>query len=386
MEPENDHPVAASCSTTLTPHKATTSDVNGAEEQYEMQNGGVDYKNKGKAIQLDSQSDDEQLDGPASDSHDAMNNDESFPGLLDLEEDDDDDYCDHYAYEIEDEHADEYVSEYQALFDAKEKEIPAGVEVAMDWLPNSEATKPSGSSKTSRDEHWIKPEATSSSSSSSKKATLGIQIDLSSFALPYNPKGFEPNSCNAVPHYSGLGLKYSPMHLGLPQTQGTVMGEASVPAPASASASSALSLQMKKKYPGGFSTARTLPLVEEVISAPVTSRVKRNVEDYLGKYLFFKKFDIVEDLVDHHYANKGTSSKQHSKEWAKRIQEEWKILENDLPEMIFVRGYESRMDLLRAVIVGADGTPYHDGLFFFDIFFPDAYPSVPPCVSIVFLM
>ena len=46
--------------------------------------------------------------------------------------------------------------------------------------------------------------------------------------------------------------------------------------------------------------------------------------------------------------------------------------------MIFVRAYESRMDLMRAVIVGADGTPYHDGLFFFDIYFPDTYPSVPP--------
>ncbi|CAN0921736.1 Probable ubiquitin-conjugating enzyme E2 25 [Linum grandiflorum] len=36
------------------------------------------------------------------------------------------------------------------------------------------------------------------------------------------------------------------------------------------------------------------------------------------------------------------------------------------------------MDLMTAVIVGADGTPYHDGLFFFDIFFPDCYPNVPP--------
>lgn len=47
-------------------------------------------------------------------------------------------------------------------------------------------------------------------------------------------------------------------------------------------------------------------------------------------------------------------------------------------EMIFVRAYESRMDLLRAVIIGAAGTPYHDGLFFFDLFFPDQYPKVPP--------
>ena len=47
-------------------------------------------------------------------------------------------------------------------------------------------------------------------------------------------------------------------------------------------------------------------------------------------------------------------------------------------DTIFVRVYESRMDLLRAVIIGAEGTPYHDGLFFFDIFFPSGYPSVPP--------
>jgi ubiquitin-protein ligase len=43
-----------------------------------------------------------------------------------------------------------------------------------------------------------------------------------------------------------------------------------------------------------------------------------------------------------------------------------------------VRVYEERMDLLRACIVGAEGTPYHDSLFFFDIFFPPDYPHEPP--------
>lgn len=36
------------------------------------------------------------------------------------------------------------------------------------------------------------------------------------------------------------------------------------------------------------------------------------------------------------------------------------------------------MDLLRAVIVGAYGTPYQDGLFFFDFHLPSEYPIVPP--------
>ncbi|GKE45666.1 probable ubiquitin-conjugating enzyme E2 25 isoform X2, partial [Tanacetum coccineum] len=50
-------------------------------------------------------------------------------------------------------------------------------------------------------------------------------------------------------------------------------------------------------------------------------------------------------------------------------------------DTIFVRVYESRMDLLRAAIIGAQGTPYHDGLFFFDVCFPITYPSSPPLVT-----
>ncbi|OEL27269.1 putative ubiquitin-conjugating enzyme E2 23 [Dichanthelium oligosanthes] len=38
------------------------------------------------------------------------------------------------------------------------------------------------------------------------------------------------------------------------------------------------------------------------------------------------------------------------------------------------------MDLLRAAMVGAAGTPYHDALFFFDVQLPPSYPAVPPQV------
>lgn len=53
-------------------------------------------------------------------------------------------------------------------------------------------------------------------------------------------------------------------------------------------------------------------------------------------------------------------------------------------ETIYVRVYEERMDLLRAVLVGAPGTPYHDGLFFFDILLPPEYPHEPPVSSLCF--
>ncbi|GAB4846420.1 ubiquitin-conjugating enzyme [Ancistrocladus abbreviatus] len=113
----------------------------------------------------------------------------------------------------------------------------------------------------------------------------------------------------------------------------------------------------------------------------VSPRQGDTIEVHILKKLeHFKKFDTMLDHSDHHYANKKESSMKPSKSWVKKIQEEWKILERDLPDTIFVRVYETRMDLLRAVIVGAEGTPYHDGIFFFDVYFPYSYPSVPPHV------
>ncbi|XP_071715780.1 uncharacterized protein [Rutidosis leptorrhynchoides] len=108
---------------------------------------------------------------------------------------------------------------------------------------------------------------------------------------------------------------------------------------------------------------------------------KPDNDDVLKRYECFKKFDTVVDYSDHSYSKENSEMKQPPKKWAKRIQEEWRILEKDLPDTIFVRVYESRMDILRAVIIGADGTPYHDGLFFFDVYFPSDYPYSPPLVN-----
>ncbi|XP_006654169.2 putative ubiquitin-conjugating enzyme E2 38 [Oryza brachyantha] len=96
------------------------------------------------------------------------------------------------------------------------------------------------------------------------------------------------------------------------------------------------------------------------------------------KYEFFKQFDVVENFSDHYYAKKTVG--KAGKDWTKRIQHDWKLLEKDLPASIYVRVSENRMDLLRAVIIGPQGTPYHDGLFFFDAQFTSTYPATPPVV------
>ncbi|KAL5997645.1 hypothetical protein ACLOJK_008575 [Asimina triloba] len=105
-----------------------------------------------------------------------------------------------------------------------------------------------------------------------------------------------------------------------------------------------------------------------------------------GKLEQFKKFDTVNDYADHHFvhgAGKGLMLSQVKKGWLKKVQHEWTLLEKDLPDTIYVRVYEERIDLMRAAIVGAPGTPYHDGLFFFDIFLPPDYPHEPPLVHYI---
>ncbi|XBI23786.1 hypothetical protein VPH35_048960 [Triticum aestivum] len=95
----------------------------------------------------------------------------------------------------------------------------------------------------------------------------------------------------------------------------------------------------------------------------------------------FPRFDVLQmSPLDHHYLEITDQGASRGKSWAKTVQKEWKILENDLPETIYVRAFEDRMDLLRVVMVGVSGTPYHHGLFFFDLQLPPSYPSAPPQV------
>ncbi|QHO21481.1 hypothetical protein HN51_063882 [Arachis hypogaea] len=101
-----------------------------------------------------------------------------------------------------------------------------------------------------------------------------------------------------------------------------------------------------------------------------------------GREQIFKVFDIVSEVPDDHFF--GSPSKESSSystansNLSKCAMKEWKILEQNLPDSIYIRVYENRIDLMRAVIIGAAGTPYHDGLFFFDIKLPSKYPNYPP--------
>ncbi len=53
-----------------------------------------------------------------------------------------------------------------------------------------------------------------------------------------------------------------------------------------------------------------------------------------------------------------------------------------LPEGIFIRHGSSRMDMMKALIVGPAGTPYEGGLFEFDLLCPANFPLSPPLMRL----
>lgn len=79
----------------------------------------------------------------------------------------------------------------------------------------------------------------------------------------------------------------------------------------------------------------------------------------------------------HHYATQpSASSPQHTK----RLAKEHKILRSPgaLPPGVYVRTWESRLDLLRVLLVGPAETPYADAPFVIDFYLPAAFPTEPP--------
>ena len=92
---------------------------------------------------------------------------------------------------------------------------------------------------------------------------------------------------------------------------------------------------------------------------------------------FPASFSILHDPApqDHHFIKESTSL---TAEMMRRIAKEHKILSSSLPDGVFVRSWENRLDLLRILIVGPSDTPYEFAPFVFDFHLNTTFPSAPP--------
>ena len=90
------------------------------------------------------------------------------------------------------------------------------------------------------------------------------------------------------------------------------------------------------------------------------------------------RFEIVECLKNHSYGNHMQGSNFNTRKVFKELTSYTTTLPVEHGSSIFVRAIDGRLDLLRALITGPEGTPYANGCFIFDILLPASYPQQPP--------
>lgn len=91
--------------------------------------------------------------------------------------------------------------------------------------------------------------------------------------------------------------------------------------------------------------------------------------------------------VNYHYMSQVKNANDaNSAARARRLAQEAVTLSTSLPlsssSSVFVRCDEERLDIMKVLITGPADTPYANGCFEFDVYFPQDYPSSPPLVNL----
>uniref|UniRef100_A0A8C9ZQ87 Dual E2 ubiquitin-conjugating enzyme/E3 ubiquitin-protein ligase BIRC6 n=1 Tax=Sander lucioperca TaxID=283035 RepID=A0A8C9ZQ87_SANLU len=136
----------------------------------------------------------------------------------------------------------------------------------------------------------------------------------------------------------------------------------------------------------------------KVSSRPKPLSILRSLEEkYVAamKKLQFDTFEMVSEdedgkvmfKVNYHYMSQvKNSSDTNSAARSRRLAQEAVTLSTSLPlsssSSVFVRCDEERLDIMKVLITGPADTPYANGCFEFDVYFPQDYPNSPPLVNL----
>ena len=125
------------------------------------------------------------------------------------------------------------------------------------------------------------------------------------------------------------------------------------------------------KSPENKEEQSTAQPAEEDDTAPTEQDSTENPADGPASFLILEE----SPPSSHHYLSQSSAS---SSAFMRRIAKEHKILRSSLPPGIFVRTWESRLDLLRVLVIGPNDTPYEYAPFVIDFHLGSSYPQQAP--------
>ncbi|XP_052766452.1 baculoviral IAP repeat-containing protein 6-like isoform X2 [Mya arenaria] len=110
--------------------------------------------------------------------------------------------------------------------------------------------------------------------------------------------------------------------------------------------------------------------------------------------LQFGQYEMVEEdgpgikfTIKHHYESQVKAAGEiKNPTRIRRLAQEAVTLSTSLPlsvsSSVFVRCDEERLDIMKVLITGPEDTPYANGCFEFDVYFPQDYPNAPPNINL----
>ncbi|XP_022332916.2 dual E2 ubiquitin-conjugating enzyme/E3 ubiquitin-protein ligase BIRC6-like isoform X4 [Crassostrea virginica] len=111
-------------------------------------------------------------------------------------------------------------------------------------------------------------------------------------------------------------------------------------------------------------------------------------EEQFGSFEFvLSDCSAVKFTCSHHYENNVKAAGEVSNaSRTRRLAQEATTLSTSLPlsagSSVFVRCDEERLDIMKVMITGPSDTPYENGCFEFDVYFPPDYPTSPPLINL----
>ncbi|KAB0803392.1 hypothetical protein PPYR_00362 [Photinus pyralis] len=136
-------------------------------------------------------------------------------------------------------------------------------------------------------------------------------------------------------------------------------------------------------------------LRETNMDYPLSSSVEQRYLSFM-KHLQFDTFEMIQELpegggykfvISHHFENNARSAGDQSHPArVKRLAQEAVTLATSLPlsysSSVFVRCDTDRLDIMKVLITGPADTPYANGCFELDVYFPPEYPLSPMHINL----